>query len=66
MKAEDMKSLNFGDILVYDDGRPGHRGSKAEVLSNDKSHVVLQFEDRADTTTIKHDDSGWIEHLTKA
>lgn len=34
MNAEHMKSLNSGDVLVYDDGRPGHIGVKAVVLSN--------------------------------
>ena len=65
MNAEHMKSLKSGDILLYDDGRPGHVGVKAAVLSNDENCVVVQFEDRADTTTIKHDDVGWTDYLKR-
>ena len=65
MDVEQMKSLNSGDILVYDDGRPGHVGVKAVVLSNHETSVIVQFEDRADTTTIKHDEVGWTEHLKR-
>jgi hypothetical protein len=66
MNAEQMKSLNTGDILVYDDGRPGHAGVKAVVLSNHENSVIVQFEDRADTTTIKHDEVGWTKHLKQS
>jgi hypothetical protein len=65
MNAEDMKSLNSEDILVYDDGRPGHRGVKAVVLSNHTNSLVVQFEDRAESTTIRHDDVGWTKHLKR-
>lgn len=65
MNAEDMKSLTFGEVLVYDDRRPGHRGVLAIVLSNHKHHVLVQFADRADTTVIKHNDSGWTNNLRK-
>jgi hypothetical protein len=65
MNAEQMKSLKTGDILVYDDGRAGHRDVKAVVLSNDKNSLIVQFEDRADTTTIKHDDVGWTKYLRR-
>jgi hypothetical protein len=63
MNADQMKSLNSGDILVYDDGRPGHSGVKAVVLSNLENCLIVQFEDRADTTTIKHDEVGWTKYL---
>ena len=63
MNGEHLKSLNAGDVLVYDDGRPGHSGVKAVVLSNHENCVVVQFEDRADTTTIKHDEVGWTNYL---
>jgi hypothetical protein len=65
MNAEHMKSLKSGDILVYDDGRPGHVGVKAVVLSNHENSVIVQFEDRADTTTIQHDEVGWTKHLKR-
>src|SRR5947209_1817369 len=65
MNAENMRSLNPGDILVYDDGRPGHTGVKAVVLSNHPNCVLVHFEDRADTTTIKHNDAGWTKYLKR-
>ena len=65
MNAEHMKSLKTGDILVYNDGRSGHRDVKAVVLSNHKNHVIVQFEDRADTTTIKHDEVEWTNYLRR-
>ena len=65
MNAEHMKSLKTGDILVYDDGRAGHRDVKAVVLSNEKNSLIVQFEDRADTTSIKHDDVGWTKYLRR-
>ena len=66
MTAEQMKALNSGDLLVYDDGRPGHVGVKAVVLSNHQNCLIVQFEDRADTTTIKHDEVGWTKYLRRA
>lgn len=66
MNVEQMKSLNSGDILVYDDGRPGHVGVKAVVLSDHENSVIVQFEDRADTTTIKHDEVGWTNYLKRS
>jgi len=66
MNGEQMKSLNSGDILVYDDGRAGHVGVKAVVLSNYENCVIVQFEDRADTTTIKHDEVGWTKYLKRS
>ncbi len=66
MNADHMKSLNSGDILVYDDGRPGHSGVKAVVLSNHENNVIVQFEDRADTTTIRHDEVGWTKYLKRS
>jgi hypothetical protein len=38
---------------------------KAVVLSNDNSSLIVQFEDRADTTAIKHDDVGWTKYLRR-
>lgn len=49
--------------LIYDDGRPGHRGVKAEVLSVSSTQMVVQFDDRADTTTISLSDRDWMDHL---
>ena len=66
MNADNMKSLNSGDILIYDDGRPGHSGVKAVVLSNHENCVVVQFEDRAEITTIKHDEVGWTNYLRRS
>ncbi len=66
MTAKEMKSLKPEDTVVYDDGRAGHRGVKAVVLSNHPDYAVVQFEDRADTTTMRHSDTGWTEYLSRA
>lgn len=54
-----------GSRLVYDDGRPGHH-AKAIVLSNDGRVMVVQFEDRADTTAIRLTDGEWMQHIKPA
>jgi hypothetical protein len=35
-------------------------------LSNHENCVIVQFEDRADTTTIKHDEVGWTKYLKRS
>jgi hypothetical protein len=60
-----MDTGNFkpGQTIVYDDGRPGHRGVSATILSVSKTTMVVQFEDRADTTTIHFSDRDWVDHI---
>ena len=60
MKADKIK---IGSKLVYNDSRHGHTNVVCEVVSVLDSCMVVQFEDRADTTQINFNDSGWMKHL---
>ena len=64
MNANDMKNLMPGQMIVYNDGRPGHTYSLAVVLDVNESRVVVSFADRADTTTIGVNDREWTDHLS--
>lgn len=59
----DVADFQPGQTIAYDDGRPGHRGVLATVLSVSGTGMVVQFEDRADTTTISFADRGWMDYL---
>jgi hypothetical protein len=59
----DLTELHPGQTVVYDDGRPGHRGVSATICSVSESGMVVQFEDRADTTSIRFSDRPWMDHL---
>ena len=56
------ETLNEGDKLVYNDGRGA---AVAEVLEVHPTFIVVQFDDRADTNTIKNSDSAWWNHMKK-
>ena len=58
--------FKIGDRLTYDDGRPGHQGVQATVLSADADGMTVQFEDRADTTYIRFADRAWMDHIRPA
>ena len=60
MNASNVKT---GMTLVYDDGRIGHRSVKATVISVSAIGMVVQFEDRADTTAIRFADADWMKYL---
>ena len=62
-----MKHINckVGDTLIYDDGREGHKGILCVVVSAGATSMVVQFADRADSTTIKYNDKGWMDYLVK-
>ena len=53
-----------GSRIIYNDGRPGHTDVVATVLEVDASKMIVQFEDRADTTRIKFSDSTWMDYIT--
>ena len=55
-----------GTILIYNDGRPGHTSASATVLETDAKCMIVQFEDRADTTKIAFSDPHWMDHITVA
>lgn len=52
-----------GDTIVYDDGRPGHRGVKAKVLSVCSDCMRVQFEDRMASTLILFSEKEWMDHI---
>jgi hypothetical protein len=54
----------MGQGLVYDDGRPGHRGVKGVVVGLFPGGFVAQFQDRAETNTIRDSDREWMDHIT--
>jgi hypothetical protein len=39
-----------GEVIAYDDGRDGYKGARAVVVGADEFGMVVQFDDRADTT----------------
>jgi len=58
-----MAELKVGVTVVYNDGRDGHKGVKAQILTNGPSAMQVQFEDRADSTFIRHSDRAWADHI---
>ena len=66
VKTKQSRNLDIkvGATLIYNDGRAGHCGVTALVLAVGDSIMTVQFEDRADTTTIRLDDKGWMNFLT--
>tara|TARA_Y100001972_G_scaffold80659_1_gene97928 strand:+ start:260 stop:439 length:180 start_codon:yes stop_codon:yes gene_type:complete len=53
------------DKLTYNDGREGHTNATATVLESNESSMVVQFDDRYDTTTIRFNDAKWMDYITK-
>jgi hypothetical protein len=49
--------------IVYNDGRAGHSGIFADVLSVDSNGMMVQFEDRADRTRINFSDRAWMDFI---
>ena len=59
--------FQVGDTVIYNDGRPGHVDVRGKVIGLGRlsGRIIVQFEDRADTTVIHTDDPAWMNHLTK-
>ncbi len=56
--------VKAGDRISYDDGRPGHQGVRATVLEVMEGRgMLVQFDDRADTTYILFSDRRWMEFI---
>lgn len=55
----DFASIKPGSRLLYNDGRAGHKDIGADVIGCSPDGVVVQFEDRADTTYIGRNDGQW-------
>ncbi len=64
MKINIVHQIRRGGRIVYDDGRPGHKGVEAVVLAVDGQGMTVQFEDRADTNYIRFRDSAWMDFLS--
>lgn len=58
--------IKAGGRIVYNDGRSGHANVFAAVLAVDAKGMTVQFEDRADTTTIAFADKGWMDFIEVA
>ena len=52
-----------GQHLIYDDGRPGHSNSRAEILEVTSRSMLVQFENRASPTLIYFDDPEWMDYI---
>jgi hypothetical protein len=53
-----------GQHFVYNDGRPGHTDSRAEVLEVTSRSMLVQFENHASPTLIYFDDPEWMDYIT--
>lgn len=58
-----VDQIKKGGRIVYNDGRPGHKGVIATVLAVDTKGMKVQFEDRADTSHIAFSDRGWMDFI---
>lgn len=61
-----VDQLKKGGRIVYNDGRPGHSGAIATVLAVDPKGMMVQFEDRADTSYIAFGDRSWMDFIENA
>ncbi len=59
-----LKTIQIGNIINYNDGRKGHEDVQAEVLTVNRTGMVVQFADRADTTYINFTDDAWMKYIT--
>lgn len=58
-----IDQIKPGSRIIYNDGRAGHSGVFADVLSVDSNGMMVQFEDRADRTRINFSDSAWMDFI---
>ena len=61
-----IDQIKPGRRIVYNDGRPGHKGVLATVLAVDKKGMTVQFVDRADTTRIAFFEREWMDFIELA
>lgn len=65
MKLNAEYQVKPGGRVIYNDGRPGHEGVTATVLEVTEGHgMLVQFEDRADTTYILFSDPRWMDFIS--
>jgi hypothetical protein len=64
MKGNTARQVRPGARISYDDGRPGHQDVRATVLEVTEGHgMLVQFDDRADTTYILFSDARWMDSI---
>src|ERR1017187_6616064 len=64
-KPKPMEQIpEAGQHLIYDDGRPGHTNSRAEILEVTSRSMLVQFENHASPTLIYFDDPEWMDYIT--
>ena len=61
-----LDQIKKGGRIIYDDGRPGHKGVLAAVLAVDAKGMTVQFDDRADTSRIAFSDKAWMDFIEVA
>jgi hypothetical protein len=61
-----VDQIKQGGRIVYNDGRTGHSGVFATVVNLDTNGMMVQFEDRADTTYIAFSDRRWMDFIELA
>ena len=61
-----LDQIKKGGRIVYNDGRPGHKGVMATVMAVDKKGMTVQFDDRADTSRIAFSDRAWMDFIEVA
>lgn len=66
MLRNTIDRIKPGGRIVYNDGRPGHKGVLATVISADAKGMTVQFEDRADTSYIAFSDPKWMDFIELA
>ena len=63
MDEKQLLAIKPGMTIVYHDGRLGHCGVKAVVLSVSDLGMIVSFEDRADVTVIRFSDRSWTDYI---
>lgn len=64
-KPKPMEQIpETGQHLAYDDGRPDHANSRAEILEVNSRSMLVQFENNASPTLIYFDDPEWMDYIT--
>lgn len=61
-----LDQIKKGARIIYNDGRPGHKGVIATVLGVDGKGMTVQFEDRADSNRIAFSDKAWMDFIELA
>lgn len=65
MKENPAYQVKAGGRISYNDGRPGHQDVEATVLEVTAGHgMLVQFDDRADTTYILFSDPRWMDFIS--